>query len=42
MVRRLAYLACAIAIVGLAAQSGAQQPRKETRSIALILDAFGS
>ena len=38
MVRRLAYLACAILIVGLAAKPNAQ----ESRSIALILDASGS
>src|SRR5687767_3307634 len=42
MVRRLASLACAIAVVGLAAKSGAQEPRSDTRSIALILDASGS
>ena len=38
MVRRLAYLAGAVLVVGLAAKSGAQ----ESRSIALILDASGS
>ena len=43
MVRRFAYLACAILIVGLAAKAGVRQSdAQEGRSIALILDASGS
>ena len=43
MVRRLAYLACALLIVALAARSNVQQSSaQDTRSIALILDASGS
>ena len=43
MVRRLAYLACALLIIALAARSSAQQSSaQDTRSIALILDASGS
>src|SRR5512145_83394 len=43
MVRRVAYLCCAILIVGLAARFGAPDSRaQEGRSIALILDASGS
>ena len=43
MVRRLAYLCCALLIVSLAASPRAQETRaQETRSIALILDASGS
>ena len=43
MVRRLAYLACALLIIALAANSSAEQSNaQDTRSIALILDASGS
>lgn len=42
MVRHLAYLACAILVVGLAAGPSAQPSAQESRSIALILDASGS
>ncbi len=43
MVRRLAYLCCALLIIALAAQSSAEQSSaQDTRSIALILDASGS
>jgi len=41
MVRRLAYLCCALLVVALAARSSAEQS-SDTRSIALILDASGS
>lgn len=43
MVRRLAYLTCAILVVALAAKPGIEKARaQESRSIALILDASGS
>ena len=43
MVRRLAYLCCALLVIALAAKSSAEQSSaQDTRSIALILDASGS